>query len=142
MAVADHIAAHGGEVLIVGARTVLAPEAGPRARMLQAARLDRNPRVRIHLNTHIRRIGPDHLSVEGPAGLMALQTAGPLLISQGVQPSRAAEASVHLVGEAAGTSPSMHAALHSAASVAGRVLDVLSRPRVAPVIESGGATTG
>jgi 2,4-dienoyl-CoA reductase-like NADH-dependent reductase (Old Yellow Enzyme family) len=142
MAVADHIAAQGGEVLIVGAQAVLAPEAGPRARMLQAARLDQNPRVRIHLNTHIRRIGPDHLTVDDPAGPMALQTAGPLLISQGVQPARAAEASVHVVGEAAGVSPSMHAVLRSAASVTERVLEVLSRHRAAPVIESGGATTG
>jgi 2,4-dienoyl-CoA reductase-like NADH-dependent reductase (Old Yellow Enzyme family) len=123
MAVADHIAAHGGEVLIVAEQTALAPELGPRARMLQAARLEQNPRVRVHLGTRVRRIGPDHLTVEGPAGLTGLPAAGPLLVSQGVRPSRTSGPNVHLAGEAAGAEPSMHAALRSAASVVSRVLD-------------------
>ncbi|XVQ06917.1 FAD-dependent oxidoreductase [Spirillospora sp. CA-255316] len=127
MAVADHIAADGGEVLIVGAETVLAPEAGPRARVLQAARIEQNPRVRVHLNTRVLRIDPDHLTVEGPDGLMTLPAAGPLLVSLGIRPSRALGPSTYPVGEAAGAPPSMHAALRSAASVARRVLDALDR---------------
>ncbi|GAA2264153.1 hypothetical protein GCM10010402_19880 [Actinomadura luteofluorescens] len=38
MAVADHIAVHGGRVQIIAARETLAPEVGPRARMLPIAR--------------------------------------------------------------------------------------------------------
>ncbi|MEW2355802.1 FAD-dependent oxidoreductase [Spirillospora sp. NPDC029432] len=128
MAVADHLAAQGGEVLIIGAGSVLAPEAGPRARVLQIARLERNPHVHVHLDTDVRQIGTDHLATEGPDGPATLRTAGPLLISQGVRRSRAFGPSGHLVGEAAGAGPSMHAALRSAATVAGRMLDAFSRP--------------
>ncbi|MFV2177596.1 FAD-dependent oxidoreductase [Actinomadura sp. LOL_016] len=133
MAVADQFAAQGGEVLIIGAESVLAPEAGPRARVLQISRLERNPNVHVHLDTRIRQIGTDHLTAEGPDGPVTLRTAGPLLISQGVRRFQGIGPSDHLAGEAAGAGPSMHAALRSAAMVAGRVLDAFSRSRPAPM---------
>jgi 2,4-dienoyl-CoA reductase-like NADH-dependent reductase (Old Yellow Enzyme family) len=133
MAVADHIAVHGGEVLIVGAQPRLAPEVGPRARMLQAGRLEDNPKVRIRLNSRVRLIRPDHLVVDGPGGDMAIPTYGPILISHGVQAearlatrfrTAAPGLPVHLAGLAAGVGNSMHDALQSATAVATGLLNM------------------
>ncbi|MDL4814134.1 oxidoreductase [Actinomadura opuntiae] len=132
MAVADHIAVHGGEVQIVGAGPTLAPEAGPRARNPSANRLASNPRVSIRMGYHVRTIRHDHLVVDGPDGRTTIPTRGPVLASHGVK--RAAPVSglverlripVHVTGGAAGHGSSMHDALQHAASVAADLLQTI-----------------
>lgn len=119
MAVADHLAGQGGEVLIVGAQPSLAPDVGPRAKGLIVARLTENPKVRILLDSRVRRIERDRILVSDPSGRAWVAASGPVLVSQGVEPAEhlAAGPEVHLVGDAAGNGGSMWAALHDAASL-------------------------
>ena len=133
MAVADHLAAQGGEVLIVGAQPVLAPEVGRRAKTLPLARLEGNPRVRVLLDVELQGIRRDRILVSGPAGREWIAASGPVLVSQGVRPVRspasphpAPRLGVHLVGEAAGAEASMRAALAAATSLVSRLLPRLS----------------
>src|SRR3569833_1524186 len=107
MAVADHLAAQGAEVLIVGAQPVLAPEMGRRAKTLPLARMEGNPRVRILLDVKLQGIRRDRILGCGPAGRERIATTGPVLVSQGVRPVRpsvspypAPRLGVQLVGEA------------------------------------------
>jgi hypothetical protein len=58
---ADHLAAQGGDVLIVGAEPVLTPEVGRRAKTLPLARLEGNPRVRILLDVKLQGIRRDRI---------------------------------------------------------------------------------
>jgi 2,4-dienoyl-CoA reductase-like NADH-dependent reductase (Old Yellow Enzyme family)/thioredoxin reductase len=126
MAVADHIAAQGGDVQIVTAREALAPEVGPRARMLAETRLAENPKVRILLRHRVRRIEADHLVVDGPAGRTSVPAPGPVLVSHGVVPARAPFASPAgatgerfcVVGEAASGETSARAAIRDARTAA------------------------
>jgi hypothetical protein len=123
MAVADHLAVHGGEVLIVGAQPTLAPEVGRRAKMLPLGRLETNPSVRILLRSEIRAIRGDQILVSGPSGQAWLPAPGPVLVSHGVEPGRHLPSlGVHLAGEAAGAGSSMRAALASARSVVDELL--------------------
>src|SRR3569833_2441633 len=90
MAVADHLAAQGAEVLIVGAQPVLAPEMGRRAKPLPLARMEGNPRVRILLDVKLQGIRRVRILVCGPAGRERIATSGPVLVSKGVRPVRPA----------------------------------------------------
>ena len=126
MAVADHIAAQGGDVQIITAREALAPEVGPRARMLAETRLTENPKVRILLRHRVRRIGADHLVVDGPAGRTSVPALGPVLVSHGVVPAMTPFASLadaigerfRVVGEAASGETSARAAIRDARTAA------------------------
>ncbi|MFD0690895.1 oxidoreductase [Actinomadura fibrosa] len=138
MAVADHLAAHGSEVQIITAREALAPEVGPRARMLTETRLTENPRVRILLRHRVRRIATDYLVVDGPNGRRTVPTHGPVLVSHGVLPAPPPRATptdatayrIRIVGEATTGIPSMHAALQDARTAMEEFL--ATSPQVVP----------
>lgn len=63
VAVADHLAAEGAEVLLIGPQPTLAPGVGRRAKILMVPRLMENPKVRILLESTVSAIEPDRLLV-------------------------------------------------------------------------------
>jgi 2,4-dienoyl-CoA reductase-like NADH-dependent reductase (Old Yellow Enzyme family) len=83
---ADLIATGGASLLLIGAQSDLAPEAGRREKILAVPRLRANPRVRIQLATTLEAIEPDRLLV-GHAGTRDwIAVSGPVLVSQGTVP--------------------------------------------------------
>ncbi|MFC4222301.1 oxidoreductase [Lysinibacter cavernae] len=87
MQIADYLADRGVEVLVVGADAQIAPESGRRAKILAVPRLEQNPHVRIRLSSTIAAVELGRVLVTGPGGEQDwLDAAGPVLLSQGVQP--------------------------------------------------------
>ncbi|MGW0801589.1 oxidoreductase [Nonomuraea sp. NPDC002799] len=135
VAVADHLAAGGSEVLLVGPQPSLAPDVGRRAKILTVPRLTGNPRVRILLESTIRTIEPDRVLVRTGGREEWLPAAGPLLVSHGVTPraellaacrARRPRLGVHVVGDAGGRGGSIHQCFLAAEEVAHAVAAALT----------------
>jgi pyruvate/2-oxoglutarate dehydrogenase complex dihydrolipoamide dehydrogenase (E3) component len=86
VAVADHLAAGGAEVLLIGSQPSLAPDVGRRAKILMVPRLTENPKVRVLLESTVSAIEPDRLLVRSGGRSEWLPVSGPLLVSHGVVP--------------------------------------------------------
>lgn len=86
MSVADSLADRGTAVLLVGPQEVIAPEAGRRAKILAAPRLQANPAVRIRLDSRIAEFADGLLRIVGPHGEEWLDAPGELLVSRSVLP--------------------------------------------------------
>ncbi|MDQ0616744.1 FAD-dependent oxidoreductase [Arthrobacter globiformis] len=89
MSVADTLADRGTAVLLIGPQTALAPESGRRAKILAVPRLERNPRVRIRLDSTIEEYDGGRVRISGPGlapGGEWLDAPGPLLVSRSVVP--------------------------------------------------------
>jgi 2,4-dienoyl-CoA reductase-like NADH-dependent reductase (Old Yellow Enzyme family)/thioredoxin reductase len=87
LAVADALAGIGVRVLLIGAQTQLAPEAGRREKILAVPRLTANPAVRILLGTTLERIEPNRLLVGRDGTREWIDVSGPLLVSQSTVPA-------------------------------------------------------
>ncbi len=88
LAVADAAAAAGRRTTLISAGPELAPEAGPREKMLMVRRLTGNPAVEIRLDTTLEAVEQDRLLL-GHAGRRQWATIpGPVVVSQGVTPRR------------------------------------------------------
>ncbi|MGR6917492.1 oxidoreductase [[Actinomadura] parvosata] len=127
VAVADHLAAAGAEVLLVGSQESLAPEIGRRAKILMVPRLTGNPKVRILLGSTVSAIEPGRLLVRTGDRAEWLPAPGPLLVSHGVVPradllaaceERRPRLGVHVIGDAGGRGGSLHGCLLGAEEVA------------------------
>ncbi|MFC6372974.1 FAD-dependent oxidoreductase [Nonomuraea thailandensis] len=146
VAVADHLAAGGAEVLIIGSQPSLAPEVGRRAKILLVPRLTENPRVRILLESTISAIEPERLLVRSGDHAEWLPLPGPLpgplLVSHGVvPPSRPLSTllaafeelrprlGVHVIGDAGDSGGSLHRCLVAAEEAAGAIARASARPR-------------
>ncbi|UBU09419.1 oxidoreductase [Nonomuraea gerenzanensis] len=127
VAVSDHLATGGAEVLIVGEQPSLAPEVGRRAKILMVPRLTGNPKVRVMLESTVAAIEPGRVLVRSGAEAAWVPAPGPLLVSQGIVPrtgllaacqARGPALGVHVIGDAAGGG-SLHRCFLEAAEVAG-----------------------
>jgi 2,4-dienoyl-CoA reductase-like NADH-dependent reductase (Old Yellow Enzyme family)/thioredoxin reductase len=87
VAAADAIAAGGARLVLIGAQSELAPEAGYREKILAVPRLQANPRVRIELDTTLEAIEPDRLLLGRGGTRESIDVSGPVLVSQGTVPS-------------------------------------------------------
>ncbi|MFB4280312.1 FAD-dependent oxidoreductase [Nonomuraea sp. MTCD27] len=137
VAVADHLAAGGAEVLLIGSQPSLAPDVGRRAKILMVPRLTGNPKVRILPETAITSVEADRLLVRSDGHEEWLPAAGPLLISHGVAPrtgllaaceARRPRLGVHVIGDAGGSGGSIHRCFLAAEEVArtiGQACDAL-----------------
>ncbi|MEV5897605.1 FAD-dependent oxidoreductase [Nonomuraea fuscirosea] len=117
VAVADHLAAGGAEVLLIGSQPSLAPGVGRRAKILMVPRLTGNPKVSILSASTISSIEPDRLLVRTDGHEEWRPVSGPLLISHGVAPradllaaceARRPPLGVHVIGDAGGSGGSIH----------------------------------
>jgi 2,4-dienoyl-CoA reductase-like NADH-dependent reductase (Old Yellow Enzyme family)/thioredoxin reductase len=86
VATADAAAAAGHQVLLVGAEPELAPEAGPREKVLMIRRLTGNPAVEIRLNTTLEEIDDERLLLGHGGGREWIDVRGPVVVSQGTVP--------------------------------------------------------
>ncbi|GAA2213994.1 FAD-dependent oxidoreductase [Nonomuraea monospora] len=124
VAVADHLASGGAEVLLIGSQASLAPEVGRRAKILMVPRLTGNPKVRVLLESTVLAVEPDRLLVRSFDEEQWVPASGPLLVSQGVVPRTgllagcAAPLGVHVIGDATGGG-SLHRCFADAEEVAG-----------------------
>ncbi|WP_028927885.1 FAD-dependent oxidoreductase [Pseudonocardia acaciae] len=82
-AVADHLAARGARVTMIGTQAEPAEEVGPRAKLLPLARLRHDPKVRLEMNATVESVGERDLSVRDADGFRTLPAAGPVLVSLG-----------------------------------------------------------
>ncbi|MFD2420511.1 oxidoreductase [Amycolatopsis pigmentata] len=81
-AVADHLAAAGAAVTLIGTEPEPAHDVGARAKILPLARLATNPRVRLVLNAVVTAIEPGLIHVRDAAGeRTVLRASGPVLVS-------------------------------------------------------------
>ncbi|WP_020415865.1 FAD-dependent oxidoreductase [Amycolatopsis sp. ATCC 39116] len=111
-AVADHLAAAGAKVTLIGAEPEPASDVGARAKVLPLARLRGNARVRLVMDTVVTAIEPDRVHIRDMAGNTGVLAApGPVLASvDGGDPGGfaaevravAPEKTVLAVGDAAG----------------------------------------
>jgi 2,4-dienoyl-CoA reductase-like NADH-dependent reductase (Old Yellow Enzyme family) len=86
VAVADAAAAAGHRVVLLGTGHELAPEAGPREKVLAVRRLTGDPKVTIRLDTTLEAIDDERLLL-GRAGVREwLAVRGPVVVSQGTIP--------------------------------------------------------
>ncbi|MEV0387911.1 FAD-dependent oxidoreductase [Nonomuraea sp. NPDC050643] len=127
VAVADHLAAAGAEVLLIGSQPGLAPDVGRRAKILMVPRLTGNPKVRILLAAAISSVEPDRLLVRSGDREEWIPVSGPLLLSHGVVPrtgllaaceARRPRLGVHAIGDAGGSGGSIHRCFLAAEEVA------------------------
>jgi NADPH-dependent 2,4-dienoyl-CoA reductase/sulfur reductase-like enzyme len=86
LAVADAIAATGQRVLLLAAGPELAPEAGPREKVLAVRRLTSNPDVTVRLDTTLEAIEESRLLIGHRGDRQWLDVPGPVLVSQGTVP--------------------------------------------------------
>ncbi|WP_327582855.1 NAD(P)/FAD-dependent oxidoreductase [Nonomuraea sp. NBC_00507] len=135
VAVADHLAAHGSHVLLIGPQPSLAPGVGRRAKMLTVSRLTGNASVRILLESTILAIEPDRLLIRTDGREKWLPASGPLLVSHGVTPrtdllaacqARRPPLGVYAVGDAGGSGGSIHRCFLSAEEAARSIAEALS----------------
>ena len=87
VAVADHLAERGHDVLLVGSQHDLAPDAGAREKLPAVERLRASSRVAIHLGTSVETIGDDHLICGREGSLLTLRNPGLVIASHGVLPA-------------------------------------------------------
>ncbi len=85
-AVADAAATAGQRLLILEAGNELAPEAGPREKVLMLRRLTANPGVEIRLDTTLEAIDADRLLVGHAGDREWIDVRGPVVVSQGTVP--------------------------------------------------------
>ncbi|WP_433363469.1 FAD-dependent oxidoreductase [Actinoplanes sp. CA-142083] len=83
IAVADAAATAGHRVLLLAAGDELAPEAGPREKVLLVRRLTTDPKVTIRWSATIEAIEPGRLLLTGDEWIDA---RGPVVVSQGTRP--------------------------------------------------------
>ncbi|GAA4811780.1 FAD-dependent oxidoreductase [Streptomyces ziwulingensis] len=130
VAAADHLAASGTRLVLVGAQDRLAPEVGRRAKILTVPRLMNDPDVRIVLDAALLAVDEHRVRVGTGAGERWLDAPGPLLVSQGVSPDtrllaasrrRAPRAGVFTTGGADGRGGTLRQSLASAARTADAV---------------------
>lgn len=88
VATADAAAAAGHRVLLVGAEKELAPEAGPREKVLMVRRLTGNPGVDVRLDTTLEEIDDEQLLIGHGGARTWIPVRGPVIISQGTVPQR------------------------------------------------------
>jgi 2,4-dienoyl-CoA reductase-like NADH-dependent reductase (Old Yellow Enzyme family)/thioredoxin reductase len=82
-AVADHLAANGARVVLIGSQAEPAEDVGGRAKLLELARLRTNPRVELVMGATVERINDDGLRVRDPRGGREIAGAAPILVSMG-----------------------------------------------------------
>ena len=87
LAAADAIATGGAAVLLIGAQSEIAPEAGRREKILAVPRLQANPRVRIVLGATVEAIEEGRVLVGRSGRREWLDVTGPVLVSQGTVPA-------------------------------------------------------
>jgi 2,4-dienoyl-CoA reductase-like NADH-dependent reductase (Old Yellow Enzyme family) len=87
VAAADAIAAGAVQLLLIGAQSELAPEAGNREKLLAIRRLEANPRVRVRLETTLEGIEPERLLLGHAGSREWVDVTGPVLVSQGTVPA-------------------------------------------------------
>ncbi|MFF1595834.1 FAD-dependent oxidoreductase, partial [Streptomyces sp. NPDC058286] len=123
VAVADHVAATGSAVVLVGAQSSLAPEVGRRAKILTVPRLENHRGVRIDLRAEVTALEERRVRVRTAGGEEWIEAPGPLLVSQGSVPdTRLLDAclrheprlGVHPVGAAARAGDSLRQCFASA----------------------------
>ncbi|WP_392958709.1 FAD-dependent oxidoreductase [Streptomyces sp. LN245] len=123
VAVADHLAATGTTVVLVGAQSTLAPEVGRRAKILTVPRLEHHRGVRIVLGDEVTALEEQRLRVRTAGGEEWIDAPGPLLVSQGVVPDtrlldvclrRGPRLGVYPVGAADGAGDSLRQCFASA----------------------------
>jgi pyruvate/2-oxoglutarate dehydrogenase complex dihydrolipoamide dehydrogenase (E3) component len=104
VAAADAIAAGGARLLLIGAQSELAPEAGNREKLLVVRRLHTNPKVQIRLETTLEAIEPERVLVGHAGSRHWIDVIGPVLVSQGTIPTpvelRTGDWQTFVVGEA------------------------------------------
>ena len=84
---ADAIALTCARLLLIGAQSELAPEAGNREKLLVVRRLLANPKVQIRLDTTLEAIESERILV-GYGGMRTwIDVTGPILVSQGTVPT-------------------------------------------------------
>jgi len=88
VAVADAVAASGRRVLLLGSQQTLAPEAGPREKVLTVRRLTGNADVDIRLDATLEAIEEDRLLIGHAGERKWIDVRGPVLVSQGTVPRR------------------------------------------------------
>jgi 2,4-dienoyl-CoA reductase-like NADH-dependent reductase (Old Yellow Enzyme family) len=86
VAVADAAATAGHRVLLLGAGSSLAPEAGPRESGPVLRRLNDNPAVGLRLHTTLEGIDDDRLLIGHNGRRSWWDVSGPVVISQGTTP--------------------------------------------------------
>lgn len=86
VAAADAAAATGRRVLLLGAQPELAPEAGPREKVLMVRRLAGNQRVEVRLDTTLEAVEDDRLMVGHAGNREWRNVRGPVVVSQGTVP--------------------------------------------------------
>ncbi|MEV5759498.1 FAD-dependent oxidoreductase [Streptomyces tendae] len=127
VATADHMAAFGARVVLIGSQSSLAPEVGRRAKIITVPRLEGHPHVRIVLDAAPTAVEERHVRVRTAAGERWIDAPGPLIVSQGSVPDtrlldacrrRGVRAHVFAVGTAAGDGDSLRRSLASAARTA------------------------
>ncbi|WP_221358852.1 FAD-dependent oxidoreductase [Streptomyces beigongshangae] len=139
VATADHMAAAGTRVLLVGAQNSLAPDVGRRAKILTVPRLQGNPEVRILLNAGPTAVDEHRIKVRTAATEQWIDAPGPLIVSRGVVPvtelldacrQRAPYLGVFTTGGADNRGDSLRQCLASAARTAEAVHAVARRHRI------------
>ncbi|UPZ26459.1 FAD-dependent oxidoreductase [Streptomyces sp. LRE541] len=86
VAAADHMAAAGTKVVLIGSQASLAPDVGRRAKILTVPRLQENPDVRILLDAGPIVVDEHRMKVRTTAGERWIDAPGPLIVSRGVVP--------------------------------------------------------
>jgi 2,4-dienoyl-CoA reductase-like NADH-dependent reductase (Old Yellow Enzyme family) len=87
VAVADAAATAGHRVLLIGAGTELAPEAGPREKGLAVHRLTTRAHVDIRLGATLDAIGESRLLIGRDGDQAWIPVTGPVIVSQGTAPA-------------------------------------------------------
>ncbi|MDQ0771658.1 2,4-dienoyl-CoA reductase-like NADH-dependent reductase (Old Yellow Enzyme family)/thioredoxin reductase [Streptomyces aurantiacus] len=136
VATADHMAATGTRIILVGHQDSLAPDVGRRAKILTVPRLEENPHVRILLNTSPTAVDEHRIKVRSAATERWINAPGPLIVSRGVVPvlalldacrQRAPHLGVFTAGGADGHGDSLRQCLASAARTAEAVHTAVHR---------------
>lgn len=148
VAVADHLATAGAEVLLIGSQPSLAPEVGRRAKIIMLPRLTGNPKVRFLATSTISAIEPDRLLIRSGCREEWRPVAGPLLISHGVLPrtdllaaceARRPRLGVHVIGDAGGSGGSIHRCFLAAEETARTIAHAIAHapaPVITPAIDT------
>jgi 2,4-dienoyl-CoA reductase-like NADH-dependent reductase (Old Yellow Enzyme family) len=119
VAAADAASAAGQRVLLLAVADELAPEAGPREKVLQLRRLASNPNAEIRLETTVEAVEADRLLLGHAGGRAWVPVRGPVVVSHGTEPRRLdvgrGDWRTIVVGEAAGAESAAEAIRQGAA---------------------------
>ncbi|GJF25456.1 hypothetical protein SHO565_60200 [Streptomyces sp. HO565] len=127
VATADHMAAFGARVVLIGSQSSFAPEVGRRAKIITVPRLEDHPHVRIVLDAALTAVDEQRVKVSTVMGERWIDAPGPLIVSQGNVADtrlldacrrRGVRAQAFAVGTAAGDGASLRRSLASAAQTA------------------------